>query len=83
MPEGDTVFRAARRLHEALAGSEVTRFDIRVPRSATADLRGVWNGDEYGRAADIADARHRVVLGIELGFEDRMIDLILSADSPR
>ena len=49
----------------------------------TADLRGAWNGDEYGRAADIADARHRVVLGIEPGFEDRMIDLILSADSPR
>ncbi|MCT9819138.1 Fpg/Nei family DNA glycosylase [Microbacterium sp. W1N] len=40
MPEGDTVFRAARRLHEALAGDEVTRFDIRVPGSATADLTG-------------------------------------------
>ncbi len=40
MPEGDTVFRAARRLHEALAGQEVARFDIRVPGSATADLRG-------------------------------------------
>lgn len=38
MPEGDTVFRTARRLHEALAGQEVTRFDIRVPGSATADL---------------------------------------------
>lgn len=46
----------------------------------TADLRGVWNGDEYGRYADIPDARHRVVLGVEPGFEDRMIDLILSAD---
>ncbi|GAA3025756.1 Fpg/Nei family DNA glycosylase [Microbacterium dextranolyticum] len=40
MPEGDTVFRAARRLHEALAGHEVTRFDLRVPRHATADLTG-------------------------------------------
>ncbi|WP_336630658.1 MULTISPECIES: DNA-formamidopyrimidine glycosylase family protein [unclassified Microbacterium] len=40
MPEGDTVFRAARRLHEALAGQEVTRFDLRVPRYATADLTG-------------------------------------------
>ncbi len=40
MPEGDTVFRAARKLHEALAGHEVTRFEIRVPRSAVADLRG-------------------------------------------
>lgn len=40
MPEGDTVFRTARRLHEALAGQVVTRFDLRVPRSATADLTG-------------------------------------------
>jgi endonuclease VIII len=40
VPEGDTVFRTARRLHEALAGAEVVRFDIRVPGSATADLRG-------------------------------------------
>ncbi|GAT73717.1 formamidopyrimidine-DNA glycosylase [Microbacterium sp. HM58-2] len=40
MPEGDTVFRTARRLDEALAGSEVTRFDLRVPRAATVDLTG-------------------------------------------
>ncbi len=40
MPEGDTVHRAAQRLHEALAGDEVTRFDLRVPRAAAADLRG-------------------------------------------
>lgn len=46
----------------------------------TADLRGVWSGDEYGRSADIPGARHRVVLGVEPGFEDRMVNLILSAD---
>lgn len=40
MPEGDTVHRTAQRLADALVGDEVTRFDIRVPRSATADLRG-------------------------------------------
>lgn len=40
MPEGDTVHRAAARLSEALNGTVVTRFDIRVPGSATADLRG-------------------------------------------
>ncbi|WP_203136428.1 DNA-formamidopyrimidine glycosylase family protein [Microbacterium sp. JZ31] len=40
MPEGDTVHRAARRLHAALAGHEVTRFEIRVPGSANADVRG-------------------------------------------
>lgn len=40
MPEGDTVHRTARRLDEALAGADVTRFDLRVPRAATIDLRG-------------------------------------------
>ncbi|MCR2794023.1 Fpg/Nei family DNA glycosylase [Microbacterium sp. zg.Y625] len=40
MPEGDTVYRTARALNEALAGHEITRFDIRVPGSATVDLRG-------------------------------------------
>ncbi|HWI30087.1 MAG TPA: DNA-formamidopyrimidine glycosylase family protein, partial [Microbacterium sp.] len=40
MPEGDTVFRTARHLQKVLAGQVVTRFDIRVPGSATADLRG-------------------------------------------
>jgi endonuclease-8 len=40
MPEGDTVWRTARSLHEVLAGQELTRFDLRVPRHATADLAG-------------------------------------------
>jgi endonuclease-8 len=40
MPEGDTVFVAARRLHDALAGRVLTKTDFRVPRFATADLSG-------------------------------------------
>ncbi len=40
MPEGDTVWLTAHRLDLALAGREVTRFDLRVPRLALADLRG-------------------------------------------
>jgi endonuclease VIII len=40
MPEGDTVFRAARELREALAGRALTRSDFRVPRFAVADLSG-------------------------------------------
>jgi endonuclease-8 len=40
MPEGDTVWRAARQLHEALAGRVLTRSDFRVPRYATTDLTG-------------------------------------------
>lgn len=40
MPEGDTVFLTARRLHEALAGRVLTQTDFRVPRLATTDLSG-------------------------------------------
>jgi endonuclease-8 len=40
VPEGDTVWLAGRRLHEALAGRVLTRFDLRVPRHAVADLTG-------------------------------------------
>jgi endonuclease-8 len=40
MPEGDTVYRAATDLREALAGRVLTRSDFRVPRFATADLSG-------------------------------------------
>ena len=40
MPEGDTVWQAARRLHVALAGQVLTRSDLRVPQHATADLTG-------------------------------------------
>jgi len=40
MPEGDTVFRTARRLTQALSGATATRFDLRVPAVATADLTG-------------------------------------------
>ncbi|CAL9430162.1 Endonuclease 8 [Streptomyces sp. enrichment culture] len=40
MPEGDTVWQAASRLHAALAGEVLTLSDLRVPRYATADLTG-------------------------------------------
>ena len=40
MPEGDTVFRTAARLREALAGRALARCDVRVPRYATVDLTG-------------------------------------------
>lgn len=40
MPEGDTVFRAAHRLEQALSGHVLVRADLRVPALATADLRG-------------------------------------------
>jgi endonuclease VIII len=40
LPEGDTVWLTARRLHDALAGRVVTTFDLRVPDLATSDLTG-------------------------------------------
>jgi endonuclease-8 len=40
MPEGDSVWQTADRLHRALAGRTLVRSDLRVPRLATVDLRG-------------------------------------------
>ena len=40
MPEGDTVWRTARHLDQALSGQTLTGCDIRVPAYATIDLSG-------------------------------------------
>jgi endonuclease-8 len=40
MPEGDTVWLASRRMHDALAGRPVVASDFRVPHLATTDLTG-------------------------------------------
>lgn len=40
MPEGDTVWRTANSLRDALVGRELTVCDVRVPRYATVDLSG-------------------------------------------
>src|SRR5690349_18334459 len=40
MPEGDTVFRTADKLRNALVGKTLTRCDVRVPRYAAVDLSG-------------------------------------------
>jgi endonuclease-8 len=40
MPEGDTVYRTAAKLREALLGATLTRCDVRVPKFATVDLSG-------------------------------------------
>ena len=51
MPEGDTVYRLARRLDRSLTGRVVTRSDFRVPRLATRDLAGrtVVGHDTHGK----------------------------------
>jgi endonuclease VIII len=40
VPEGDTVWLTAQRLHQALAGELLTGTDFRVPELATVDLTG-------------------------------------------
>jgi endonuclease-8 len=40
MPEGDTVWRTAKHLDQALTGQTLTRTDFRVPAFATLDLSG-------------------------------------------
>jgi len=40
MPEGDTIFLTAHRLHAALAGRALVRAELRVPALATARLAG-------------------------------------------
>lgn len=40
MPEGDAVWRTARRLHQALVGTLLEGSDLRVPSLATSDLSG-------------------------------------------
>ena len=51
MPEGDTVWLAARRLDESLGGAVLTSADLRVPALATVDLRGrtVHQVRSYGK----------------------------------
>ena len=41
MPEGDTVWRACRRLHGLLAGEQLRKAEFRVPSLAVTDLTGV------------------------------------------
>jgi endonuclease-8 len=41
VPEGDTVWLTAQRLHTALGGEVLTVAELRVPSLATTDLRGV------------------------------------------
>lgn len=40
MPEGDTVWRTAQRLNQALAGEVITLWDLRFPSVATSDQTG-------------------------------------------
>ena len=76
MPEGDTVWRTARRLHEALASRELTGCDIRVPEWATVDLGGVTVDEAVSRgkhlfirAGDISLHTHLKMEGVWRVYE--------------
>jgi len=71
VPEGDTVWQTAARLHAALAGNELTRCDLRVPRLATIDLTG--RRVESVRACG-TDARTAV------GYRLPVLDLLRTAE---
>jgi endonuclease-8 len=62
MPEGDTVWRTAHHLHEALAGRQLTRTDFRVPAFATVDLTGevVEEVVSHGKHLLIRTSRHSI-----------------------
>lgn len=52
MPEGDTIFRAARTLNRALAGNVVTKFDTQLPQLARVD----YDTPIAGRTVDRVEA---------------------------
>ncbi|GAA1238093.1 DNA-formamidopyrimidine glycosylase family protein [Oryzihumus leptocrescens] len=53
MPEGDTVWRTAHRLDQALAGSPLQVADLRWPSLATTDLRGATTLEVISRGKHI------------------------------
>jgi endonuclease-8 len=52
MPEGDTIFRAARTLNRALAGQSVTGFETQLPKLARVD----FDSGVVGRTVEKVDA---------------------------
>ncbi|WP_374970890.1 DNA-formamidopyrimidine glycosylase family protein [Terrabacter sp. BE26] len=69
MPEGDTVWRTASRLNEALAGREIVESDLRWPEIATADLTGRTTLEVVSRGKHVL---HRVEGGLTLHSHLRM-----------
>ena len=69
MPEGDTVWRTATRLHAVFAGQALTRCDLRWPSLATADLAGNRTLEVVARGKHIL---HRFDAGLTLHSHLRM-----------
>jgi endonuclease-8 len=69
MPEGDTVWRTARRLHQALAAQVLTVSDLRWPSLATTHLSGAQTLEVVSRGKHIL---HRLDSGLTLHSHLRM-----------
>ena len=69
MPEGDTVWRTAHRLHEVFAGHALVRTDLRWPGISTTDLTGRTSIDVIARGKHLL---HRVEGGWTIHSHLRM-----------
>ena len=69
MPEGDTVFRTAARLDQALAGAPLTTTDLRWPELSTLDFRGVTTTEVVARGKNILQ---RLANGVTIHSHLRM-----------
>lgn len=69
MPEGDAVWRTARRLHTGLAGEVLQGSDLRVPELATRDLAGRRTIEVVPRGKHLL---HRLEGGLTLHSHLRM-----------
>lgn len=66
MPEGDTIFRAARTLDRALTGSVITGFETQLPALARVDT----DHPVVGRTVEFARARGK---WLEIGFSGDLV----------
>lgn len=69
MPEGDTVWRTANRLHQALAGQPLATWDLRWGELATTDLVGATTVEVVSRGKHILQ---RLDAGVTLHSHLRM-----------
>ena len=69
MPEGDTVWRSARRLDQALTGATLTATDFRVPDLATLDLTGQQVEETVSRGKHLLTRLPEVTIHSHLKME--------------
>jgi endonuclease-8 len=69
VPEGDTVWRTAHRLHQALAGEELVLCDLRFPEVATVDLTSATTTEVVSRGKHVL---HRLDNGVTVHSHLRM-----------